>query len=278
MDPGPASDDHRKPRDDRVLAPTRWVSIGIVPVLCAAFVILYLFPDRTTQLWAWTIHPTMTAMMMGGGYLAGAWFFARAATASQGHKVLEGLLGTTVFTSLLLGATLLHWDTFNHGHVSFWAWLLLYVATPLLLPWLWFNNRRTDPATPAGDVAVPGAVRAVVTAIGTAQLVFALVMFVDPGLVIPHWPWAVKPLSARVIAAFIAFPAVTWALFATDRRWSSFEIPMETATIGLVLVLVATIRASAEFHGAAPAYGAVLVVTIASLVALQVAMRRRVPG
>ncbi|MGI9080580.1 MAG: hypothetical protein ACR2GF_07165 [Acidimicrobiales bacterium] len=41
MDPGPSSDD---PRGDRVLAPTRWVSIGIVPVLCAAFVILCRFP------------------------------------------------------------------------------------------------------------------------------------------------------------------------------------------------------------------------------------------
>jgi len=276
MDPGPATDGHR---DDRVLAPTRWVSIGIVPVLCAAFVILYFFPDKTKQLWAWTIHPTMTTMMMGGGYLAGAWFFARAATSGEGHRVLKGLLGTTVFTSLLLGATLLHWDTFNHTHVSFWAWLLLYVATPPLLPWLWFNNRKTDPGTPAsGDVAVPDAVRVVVTAIGAGQLVFAVVMFVAPSLVIPHWPWLIRPLTARVIAAFIAFPAVTWVLFATDRRWSSFEIPMETATIGLVLVLVATVRASEEFDGAAPAYSALLLATIAALIGLQVVMRRRVPG
>lgn len=47
---------------------------------------------------------------------------------------------------------------------------------------------------------------------------------------------------------------------------------------GLTLVLIATIRASDEFDGAAPAYAAVLVVTVAALIALQVAMRRRVPG
>jgi hypothetical protein len=276
LDPGPAGDD---PRSDRVLAPTRWVSIGIVPVLCAAFVILYLFPDRTWQLWSWTIDPTMTAMMMGGGYLAGAWFFVRAATATQGHRVLKGLLGTTVFTTLLLGATLLHWEKFNHRHVSFWAWLALYVVTPPLLPWLWFNNRKTDPAVlGAGDVAVPDPVRAIVSVIGIGQLLFAVVMFVHPSVVISRWPWTVTALSARVIAAFLAFPAVTWALFAVDRRWSSFEIPMETATIGLTLVLIATIRASGEFDGAAPAYAAVLIVTVAALIALQVAMRRRVPG
>ena len=275
---GTRSDGAGGQRDDRVLATTRWVSGLIVPVLGAAFVILYLFPDQTTDLWAWTISPTMTAMMMGGGYLAGAWFFLRSATTTEGHRVLKGLLGTTVFTTMLLGATVLHWDRFNHGHVSFWAWLALYVVTPPLLPLLWFNNRRTDPVTPAaGDVVVPLPVRAVVAAIGAGQLVFAVAMFVDPDLVLEHWPWTLTPLTARTIAAFIAFPAVTWLLFATDRRWSSFEIPMETATIGLVLTLVATIRAADEFDGAAPAYAVLLVATIVALIALQVAMRRRTP-
>ena len=263
-------------RDDRVLATTRWVSGLIVPVLGAAFVILYLFPSRTQDLWAWTINPTMTAMTMGGGYLAGAWFFARVATAKEGHRALAGLLGTTVFTTLLLGATILHWDRFNHGHVSFWAWLALYLVTPPLLPLLWFNNRRTDPRrSGAHDTVVPTPVRAAVAAVGGAQLAVALVMFVHPKSAIDNWPWTLTPLTARTVAAFIAFPAVTWLLFAADRRWSSFELPMETATIGLILTLIATIRASGEFRGEAEGYGAVLASTIVALVVLQVAMRRR---
>ncbi|MDQ6839684.1 MAG: hypothetical protein M3137_15495, partial [Actinomycetota bacterium] len=205
--------------------------------------------------------------------------FYRAATTKEAHRILKGLLGTTVFTTLLLGATLLHWDKFNHSHVSFWAWMLLYVVTPPLLPWLWFNNRKTDPGTMRpGDVAVPDPVRFAVTAIGLGQLLFALVLFVRPSLFISHWPWLMTPLTGRVIAAFVAFPAVTWLLFATDRRWSSFEIPAETATIGLVLVLIATLRAADEFDGQAPAYAALLVVTIAGLIALQVVMRRMARG
>jgi hypothetical protein len=62
-------------KDDRVLKPTRVISVVIIPVLTAAFVILYLFPTRTGQLWAWETRPTMTAMVMGGGYLSGAYFF-----------------------------------------------------------------------------------------------------------------------------------------------------------------------------------------------------------
>lgn len=144
--------------DDRLLAPTRWTATAIVPVLLAAFTILYLFPGRTEALWAWTIRPTMTAMNMGAGYLAGAWFFARVVRvvrAGSWHRVGVGFLGTTVFTALLLLATLLHWDRFNHDHVSFWAWLALYLATPVLLPWLWVRNRRTDPGVPEPGDLVP---------------------------------------------------------------------------------------------------------------------------
>ena len=266
-------------RDDRVLAPTRWTATLIVPVLTAAFVILFLFPDRTEELWAWTIRPTMTPMFMGGGYLAGAWFFARVARTKSGHQALPGLVGTSLFATMLLGATILHWDRFNHDHVSFWAWLGLYGATPPLLPWLWARNRRTDPREPvAGDVLVPTAVRATLAVAGSATLVFALVMFVWPSAVIERWPWALTPLTARTLAAFLAFPAATMALFAADARWSSFQFPAETATIGLTLILVATVRGADEFRDSAVGYGAALVVALALLVALQVAMRRRRPA
>ena len=47
-------------RDDRILPETRWLSAIIIPFLVVAFGILYLFPDHTQELFAWTIHPRMT--------------------------------------------------------------------------------------------------------------------------------------------------------------------------------------------------------------------------
>lgn len=111
-------------KDDRVLKPTRVISVVIIPVLAAAFVILYLFPGRTGQLWAWEMRPTMTAMVMGGGYLSGAYLSYRAATVRQWHRIGLGFVAITVFTAMLGIATIVHWDRFNHGHVSFWAWAL----------------------------------------------------------------------------------------------------------------------------------------------------------
>lgn len=265
-------------RDDRTLATTRWVSICIIPVLVAAFVILYGFPDRTQKLWAWTIAPEMTPMFMGGGYLAGAWLFVRVAAAKEGHKANAALLAVSVFTLLLGLATILHWDRFNHDHVSFWAWLALYTVTPVLLPLLWFNNRGTDPVQPRpGEVLVPNGLRILMSAGGLVTLAFALVMFLRPSAVIDEWPWTLTPLTARTLSAFIAFPAVAWAQFGVDARWSSFQIPMETSVIGEALILIAAVRGWDDFHstGDAWAYVALLVAALLWLTGVYLAMERR---
>ncbi|MEO6121200.1 MAG: hypothetical protein ABIW46_00055 [Acidimicrobiales bacterium] len=270
--------------DDRILAPTRWTGAGIVPVLTAAFVILYLLPTRTEALWAWTIEPPLTPMIMGGGYLSGAYFFLRVARGRQWHRVGWAFLGTIAFTSLLGLATVLHWDRFNHSHVSFWAWLSLYVSTPVLLPWLWLNNRRTDPRrVEVGEVVIPATLRRAVGAGGALQLVFALSMFVRPAPFIDRWPWMLTPLTARTLAAFISFPAVTWLCFLFDGRWSSFRIPLETTTIGLALVGLAVALRADDLTSSSQTVALYLVllgVTVTALVALQVAMARvgRGPG
>ncbi len=58
-------------RDDRVLKQTRVLGAFIVPVLLVAFV-LGLLPASTKDSFAWEIHPDMTPMIMGPGYIAGA--------------------------------------------------------------------------------------------------------------------------------------------------------------------------------------------------------------
>lgn len=271
----------RTTRDDRLLAPTRWVSTGVVPVLLAAFVILFLFPGSTMRLWGWMVCPHMSAYVIGGGYLSGAYFFARTSRSRSWHRVGVGFVATTVFSAVLLLVTALHWDVFNHDHVSFWAWMVLYVSTPVLLPVLWRNNRRTDPIVPAGDdVVVPRPVRLLVGAGGTGQLLFAGWILLWPDAAAGVWPWATDVTTLRVISAFVAFPAVTWLWFLFEDRWSAFRITQQTATLGLVLLTVGALRARGEFTGDGPflMYVAALGVALALNATVYVAMERRARG
>ncbi len=246
-------------------------------MLAAAFVILFGFPGRTRQVWAWTIAPDMTAAAMGGGYLAGAWFFARVATTRTWHAVGHGVLATSVFATVLLVATLVHWDRFNHDHVSFWAWLALYLITPVLLPTLWWRNRRLDPRAPGpAEALLPTWLRAGMVVVGLAQGLTALQLALWPGRASTWWPWALTPLTARTLSAFLAFPAVMFTCAAVDRRWSSFRIPFEVMAVGVATYALATLGHADSFRDPTvrATFLAALVLAFATLVAVRLAMDR----
>src|SRR5437762_1319097 len=88
-------------RDDRILPEVHWVAGVVVIVLVAAAVMLYFFPDKTTQLFAWTIQPTMSALIMGAGYGAGAYYFARVFLESKWHRVGIYFPAVATFTLVL---------------------------------------------------------------------------------------------------------------------------------------------------------------------------------
>ena len=266
-------------RDDRVLRTTRAVSVVIVPVLTAAFVILFLFPGQTRTLWGWTIRSRMSCMFMGGGYLAGALFFARASRAKEWHRLGPGIIATTVFAGALGVATLLHWPEFNHGHVSFWAWTLLYITTPLLLPVLYAKNRQFDPGTPcAEDVPIPAWIPGTMTVLGAGQLLFAVALYLRPSLFLGDWPWTLTTLGARSVAAFAAFPAITYLAFAVEHRWSALRWPFETAIAGVALLGIGAARSAGDFKDGAQAWlwRAGLLVALAFLGFVWLTMRREV--
>ena len=271
MIPPPAKDDH-------LLAPTTWTSRAVVPVLAAAFVILYVFPGQSMTLWGWMVCPQMSALVMGGGYLAGAYFFTSVLRSGAWHRVAPGFLAVTVFSTMLLVTTIVQWDVFNHDHVSFWAWLALYVVTPALLPLLWIKNRRTDPGVLApGDVVVPRRLRIAVGVGGALQLGVAAFMLGWPERAIGMWPFEIEVTEIRAISAFVAFPAVTWFWFLFEQRWSCFRITQQTAIVGLLLIGLGAPRVSGDFRtdGWFAGYCIALAVAVVLNVTLYVRMERR---
>jgi hypothetical protein len=241
------------PRDDRVLPETRWLSRLIVPVLLLGFLLLYLRPDATTELFAWTIRPPMTPLLMGAGYVGGAYFFLRAARAPRWHHVAIGFLPVATFASFMTVATILHWDRFNHLHPAFFVWVVLYATTPFAVFAVWLRNRRTDPGTPdADDLVIPAGARLLMGAFGAAILLTGVLLFLLPDVMIRIWPWTLTPLTARVGGGWFALPGVLWLGIAGDPRWSAARIGLQSQALSLVLILLGVARAWSDFDQANP--------------------------
>jgi hypothetical protein len=270
------------PPDDRILPFTRVVAAVVIVILVFATVVLFVLPAETDRRFAWTIQSTMTAMLMGAGYGSALYFFVRVLLERRWHRVGLGFLPTTVFTWVMLGATFLHWDRFRHGSLPFHLWLWIYLITPVLVPGVWIVNRRHDPGVPEiRDAVFPRWLRVAMAGAGVGMLVIAGWMYLAPSSAIAVWPWALTPLTARAVAAFVALPGVAWLAIASDDRWSAARVMLGTVAIGLVLLLVAVGRAWDQFDHSDPlsyVYVGGLIGTLAAIAALSAWMRRRAAG
>ena len=240
-------------QNDRILPLTRMVGIIIIPVLFVAFLILYGAPTRTEQLFAWTIAPEMTPLIMGAGYGTGVYFFYRVATIEEWHRVAPVFPGIAVFTWFMAAATLLHWENFNHAHVTFYFWTVLYIVSPVLIPGIWLLNRRTDPRKPASEFReMPPWLRWGAGVSGVLITLTAVVFFIVPEGMIANWPWTVSPLTSRILLGWFALFGVANLMVAFDRRWSAARILAHSQMIGFSLVLLGAVRAWANFDTTNP--------------------------
>jgi hypothetical protein len=233
---------------DQILPETRWVAALVIPFLVVAFVILFIFPQETGRLFAWKIQPSMSAMMLGAAYAGGIYFFAGVLRSKQWHKIKVGFLPVTAFASLLGIATILHWDRFNHGHISFFAWTGLYFTAPFIVLAVWIRNRNQDSGLiDTQDAVIPFLIRLFIGAIGVVLLGISLFLFIQPVIMIGLWPWTLTPLTARVMGAMFALPGVVGLGIALDMRWSSANIILQSQSFSILLILIAAVWAWRDF-------------------------------
>jgi hypothetical protein len=236
---------------NRILPEARWVAALVIPFLATAFVILYFFPSQTEWLFAWKIQPTMSAMMLGATYLGGIYFFTGVLRATKWHRVWIGYLALIPFVSMLGIATILHWERFNQGHISFITWTALYFTTPFVILIVWLRNRSQDPGVPDNpDTAVPFAVRLVMGAIGVVTLAISLILFVAPAALIDLWPWTITPLMARVVGAMFSLPGAVGLCLAVEPRWSAARLILQAQSFSILFILLAAFIARADFDWA----------------------------
>lgn len=239
-------------RPDTILRTTRVVAVVIVPFLVIAAFLLYVFPTRTGELFAWPIDPPLSAYLLASAYVGGIWFFVRVALSVRWHRVQHGFPAVAVFAGALLVATLLHLDRFS-ANLSFWTWITLYATTPFVVIVLAIVQRRYAQRAPEPhDVVIPVWAARVLAGIGAVAFVFGAAVFLAPGFAATFWAWDITPLTGRVTGAVLSLTGVVNAALLWDRRWSSFRILFQAQLLSLAAIGLSLVVRSGDLHPERP--------------------------
>ena len=241
------------PKDDRIYSLTRIVSAGVIFVLLLAFFALYIEPDHTDLDFAWTILPRTSAILIGAGYTAGAFFFARLLGQKKWHRVQAGFLPITAFTVCMLAATLLHWGRFHQGTLAFYLWAIIYALTPFIVPFIWIRNHAAEPSDlEEDDLRFSPVVRWGLGVLAAIGILIFLVLFIRPSILISLAPWKLTELTARVFTGWTILTLATVLSIARDGRWSATRILLASALVGLFLTLLGLPRIWSDFDPVKP--------------------------
>lgn len=247
-DPAGVPVDHAA--DDRIYLFTRIVAGLLVVILTIGASLLYIWPLETDSRFAWPISPAMTPLLMGSGYLAGAYYFLRLLLGRNWSHVGATLPAVAMFATIMLITTVMHWDLFTHDHLAFYIWTGVYVIAPPLVVGIWLWNGKRDPGlADYDDFFVPRWARIAVGALGVGATVLAAVLFFAPSLSADFWPWTISPLTSRVLAGWFMLSATTSIVLAMDPRWSIWRVPLQTLVIWSVLMIIGMVRAIDDFEG-----------------------------
>jgi hypothetical protein len=209
----------------------------LVLILADAAQLLAFYPDRTATLWAWTIDPPLTAMLLGSAYLGGGYFFVRVLFGAPWERVEAGFPPIILFVWMAAIATALHLDRFHEDSLPFAAWAALYVITPIGVPLLYLRNRR-----PIVGPQLARGLRIALGAVGAAIVAGSLVLFVVPDVGVDGWPYPLTPLTTRITAAVLALYGAVWLSVALYGTSTAARIPLQSHALGLLVLVVAIVR------------------------------------
>jgi hypothetical protein len=211
--------------------------IGAGGLAVVAGPILFLFPGNTADYFAWAIKNPLTPVFMGANYFGG--IGAIWAMRSNRWTVARVLLpGIFVFAITQLLATLLHVPIFNWGHPVAWAWLFVYLSSPVAAAVVWvqmeYHQQPSVPTPPRGRQPVMLVFAIVSTVVGVALWLWpALFQASASAGAVPWWAWSLTPLTARVVGGwYLAAAALDFTLYR--------QHPPEAVRVALLGVMCAT--------------------------------------
>ncbi|GAA3157259.1 hypothetical protein GCM10010531_05750 [Blastococcus jejuensis] len=232
---------------------------------------LFVLADNTSETFAWTIQPPITAAFLGAGYAAGFVLVALSLRDPVWAHNRVPVLTIFVFVVLTLVATLVHVNKMHFdddfGGLSFlakaaaWFWLAVYVFVPVAMLVALFRQERAPGDDPAPEHPVPGALRLALGVESAVLLVVGALLFVAPDTATRLWPWQLTPFTGRVVAAWLLAFGLATALAAVAGDLERLRTAAIAYTVFGVLVLVTVARFSGSLDWDDPPTWTLLAVT-----------------
>ncbi|GAA1766995.1 hypothetical protein [Kocuria aegyptia] len=262
----------RSPADAAPLVPSmrRLLRTAAFLVFLAGL-LLYVFPLRTAEWFAWTIDPPMTAVFLGAAYWSSAVLEVAGARSAGWDRAKLAVWPVFVFTALTLGVTLLHLERFHLSpdhpflaRVATWTWLVVYAAVPVAMLVIGrVQARSRPPAAAAGTEArapLPTGLRLLLAGVAAVLLLAGAALLLLPAQAATLWPWTLTALTARAVGAWLV--GLGWAAaYALSRGDARTVRPLGLSALAFALLqVVALLRHGDVLEWAgAPAAGFVIV-------------------
>jgi hypothetical protein len=183
---------------------------------------LILFPTQTERYFFWNITPPINAMLVGTMYLVAGIAVAYAALRGTWESArFIAAMGFSLSIVLLL-ATLLHIDRFVPGF-KLTYWLFVYFIFPVLVALMYWRYESRGTNWQVLRQAVQPMTRLAALTVGTGMLIFAVVGFLFPTLIVQIWPWTVSPLMVRVFLSWLTALSVSNLWFWPEKEWTRVQ-------------------------------------------------------
>lgn len=210
--------------------------------------VLYLFPNDTATYFAWTIQHPLTPVFMGACYLAGIGNLI-AVRADRWSLARAQMPAIITFTITMLAATLLHTPIFNWSHPIAWAWLAVYVISPVAALIVWIRMERGFQAPDIHSKELPRSFSSVMLAFALVHGVTGLALFLIPGQTAPLWPWSLTPLTARVVGGWWMSAAALEIMLARQKTLHTARVGLLANMLITSLLLIGALVHFSDFDG-----------------------------
>jgi hypothetical protein len=236
----------------------RQTSLGMRIILMTASVLvftigipLFLMTEQTETTFAWTIKSSLTAAFLGAAYWSSGvieFLGARERIWANARATVPSVI---LFTTLTLIITLLHIDRFHfdspymHTVAGTWAWLVVYAVVPIIMGSLFIHQITRPGGDPARRTAIPDWIQAFLIFHALIMIPLGIVMLLEPTLVAPLWPWALTPLTARAIGAWL----FSIGFAAAHTYWEADQTRVRANLRSYLVLSLLQFIALARYHG-----------------------------